>query len=106
MIPAIIRTGFTGLRRDRGALIMSFVLPVAFFSIFAILFGGSSGNRTPRITVLIVDEDQSPTSQRLVAGLKHESALNVFTRPERKKGAPAPGDYTSAGAENAVKQGA
>ena len=105
MIPAIIRTAFTGLRRDRGALILSFILPVAFFSIFAIVFGGQRGNRTPRISVAIVDEDHSATSQRLVEALKREGALNVLTRPEQKKGAPVPADYTSAGAENAVKQG-
>jgi ABC-2 type transport system permease protein len=105
MIPAIIRTAFTGLRRDRGALILSFILPVAFFSIFAIVFGAQRGNRTPRISMLIVDEDHSATSQRLVEALKRESALNVLTRPEQAKGAPVPADYISASAENAVKQG-
>ena len=105
MIPAIIRTGFTGLRRDRGALILSFILPVAFFSIFAMVFGGQRGNRTPSIGVLIVDEDHTATSQRLVDALKGESALNALTHPEQKKGAPVPSDYTSASAENAVKEG-
>lgn len=105
MISAIVRTGFTGLRRDRGALIMSFILPVAFFSIFAIIFGGSAANRTPRVSVLIVDEDHSVTSQRLVSALKQEAALHTLTRPEQNKGAPAPEDYTALSAENAVKQG-
>jgi len=105
MIPAIVRTGFTGLRRDRGALILSFILPVAFFSIFAIVFGGQRGNRTPPISVIIVDQDHSAASERLVKALQRESALNAFTHPEQKKGAPAPVDYTSSGAENAVKQG-
>ena len=38
MIAAIVRTSFRALRRDRGAFILSFVLPVAFFSIFAVIF--------------------------------------------------------------------
>ena len=37
---AIIRTAMASLRRDRGALSLSFVLPVVFFSIFAVIFGG------------------------------------------------------------------
>ena len=48
MIFTIVRNGFRSLRRDRGALILSFVLPVAFFSIFAVVFGPMSGNSTPR----------------------------------------------------------
>ena len=31
------------LRRDRGALALSFILPVVFFSIFAVIFGGRRG---------------------------------------------------------------
>ena len=40
MMAAIIRNGFRSLRRDRGALILSFILPIAFFSIFGMIFGG------------------------------------------------------------------
>ena len=35
MIGNIIRTGFMTLRRDRGAVMLSFIVPIAFFSIFA-----------------------------------------------------------------------
>ena len=37
---AIVRTAMVSLRRDRGALALSFILPVVFFSIFAVIFGG------------------------------------------------------------------
>ena len=40
MISAIIRTALVSLKRDRGALALSFLLPVVFFSIFAVIFGG------------------------------------------------------------------
>ena len=105
MIATIVRNGFRALRRDRGAIILSFVLPVAFFSIFAIVFGGMSGNCTPRVNVLVVDQDRSATSERLVRGLQQETALVVATRPEAKEGQPPPSDYTAATAEAAVKQG-
>ena len=42
MISAIVRTAIVSLRRDRGALALSFILPVVFFSIFAVIFGGRS----------------------------------------------------------------
>ncbi len=104
MIAAIVRTSFRALRRDRGAFILSFVLPVAFFSIFAVIFG-QTHNSTPKVSVAVVDEDHSIASQRLVAGLEHEEALNAFTAPKPKNGAPQKPDYTAQTAEAGVKAG-
>lgn len=91
------------LRRDRGALALSFILPVVFFSIFAVIFGGRR-DTTPKVTILVVDEDYSRASQRLVQGLKQEGSLVVKTRPAPVKGAEQP-EYTAATAEVAVKEG-
>lgn len=103
MISAIIRTAAVSLRRDRGALALSFVLPVVFFSIFAVIFGGRR-DTTPKVSVIVVDEDHSHASQRLVQGLKEEGSLVTKTRPEPVKGAEQP-EYTAATAEAAVKTG-
>ncbi len=93
------------LRRDRGALVLSFVLPIAFFSIFAVIFGRQH-DATPKVRVIVVDEDQSEASRDLVKGLEDESSLIVATKPEAKnKNAPTPADYTAATAEAAVKAG-
>lgn len=92
------------LRRDRAALALSFILPVVFFSIFAAIFGGRH-DTTPKINVIVVDEDHSLASQRLTQGLQHEGALVVRTRPEPVKGVEQP-EYTAASAETAVKEGA
>ncbi len=40
MIVPIIRTAMVSLRRDRAALALSFILPITFFTIFAVIFGG------------------------------------------------------------------
>ncbi len=104
MIAAIVRTSFRALRRDRGAFILSFVLPVAFFSIFAVIFG-QAHNSTPKVSVAVVDEDHTAASQRLVDGLKHEEALNAFTAPKPKQGVPQKPDYTAQTAEAGVKAG-
>jgi ABC-2 type transport system permease protein len=105
MIAAIVLNGFRALRRDRGALILSFILPIAFFSIFGMIFGGMGGSGTPRVSVLVVDEDHTAVSARLVRALLQEPSLDASTHPKGKKGAPVPPDYTAASAETAVKQG-
>ena len=92
------------LRRDRPALAMSFILPIAFFSIFAAIFGGQH-NSTAEIKVILVDQDRSRASLELTKGLEREASLVIATRPPSKDKAAAPPDYTAATAEAAVKAG-
>jgi ABC-2 type transport system permease protein len=103
LIFPIVRTALIALRRDRGALALSFILPIVFFSIFAVIFGGRRDS-TPKVTVLVVDEDHSPASGRLIQGLEHEGSLSVKKKPAPKQGAEQK-DYTAATAEAAVKAG-
>jgi ABC-2 type transport system permease protein len=102
LIFPIVRTALTALRRDRGALALSFILPVAFFTIFAVIFGGRR-DTTAKISVIVVDQDHSRASQKLIKGLSAES-LSVSTRPSAKRGVEQP-EYTAATAEAAVKSG-
>lgn len=103
MILPIVRTAVVSLRRDRAALSLSFILPVVFFTVFAVIFGGRR-DTTPKVSVLVVDEDHSRASSRLVAGLKQEGSLVVKTRPDPVRGVEQP-DYTAATAEKGVKEG-
>jgi ABC-2 type transport system permease protein len=103
MISAIIRTALVSLRRDRGALALSFILPIVFFSIFAVIFGGQR-DTTRKVKLIVVDEDHSRASQLVVKGLKSEGSLAIKTRPESVKGAEQP-EYSAATAEVAVKEG-
>jgi ABC-2 type transport system permease protein len=101
----VARTALLALRRDRAAFVLSFILPLAFFSIFAVIFGGMHDS-TPRIKVILVDEDKSDTSGDLIRGLSRESSLSIATHPAPAgKNAPTPPDYTAAAAEAAVKAG-
>ena len=108
MIFTIVRNGFRTLRRDRGALILAFVLPVAFFSIFALVFGGMRSG-TSKVDAAVVDQDHSAVSQRLLAALEQEPSLHVLKRPpaqtESGEAAANRSDYTAATAEQAVKDG-
>lgn len=105
MIGTIVQTSFRGLRRDRGAFLMSFVLPIGFFTIFGFVFGSMRGSSTPRVTVLLVDEDHSTASRALVRGLLHEPSLDAMTQPKATKENPAPVDYSAPTAEAAVRSG-
>ncbi len=78
MIRALMKASFLHLRRDRVVLALTFVLPIAFFSIFALVFGGRGGSGSElRVDVGVVDEDGSPVSTRLLAALEKEKGLKV-----------------------------
>ena len=63
MIATILRVFFISLKRDRVALMMTFLLPIAFFSIFAMVFGGQGGS-SPTVDIAVVDLDGSELYQR------------------------------------------
>jgi len=103
MILAVARTHLARLRRDRAGLTLSFVVPIVFFSVFALVFGGPRG-ATRRVPIAVVDEDGSETSRRFVAALEREPGLAVRLR--RATTASAPGrPYDRKAAEGAVREG-
>jgi ABC-2 type transport system permease protein len=82
MIVSVVRAGWLNLRRDRAALMLSFIVPIVFFSIFAGIFGAQK-SKTPKTTVVIADLDRSDSSRRLIDALKRESALDVVLTPKK-----------------------
>jgi ABC-2 type transport system permease protein len=104
MIGVLLRTYFLNLRRDRPAQTLTFIVPMAFFTIFALVFGGRH-DVTGRVRVAVVDEAHSPASARLLAALQRESGLRV------RSSAPASHDDTTkvaltrARAEALVREG-
>ncbi|MGC2637159.1 MAG: ABC transporter permease [Acidobacteriaceae bacterium] len=105
MIGTIVQTSFRSLRRDRGAFLMSFILPIGFFTIFGFVFGSMRTSATPRVSVLVADQDHSEASRALLRGLQREPSLDAVTRPKATKENPAPADYTEASAQDAVRNG-
>ncbi len=98
MILQVMRAGWMNLKRDRAALMLSFVVPIVFFSIFAGIFAGRAAS-TPKVTLAIADEDRSERSRRLIAALKSEKALRVVEVDEEKH------PFTAASAQIYVKTG-
>lgn len=102
MIGTLLRINWTNLRRDRVAQMLTFLLPVLFFSIFATVFGNQGNSATTRVRIAVVDEDQSAFSRRIVAGLRAEKALRAQTSAD-PEGTGAPLDR--AAAERLVRDG-
>jgi ABC-2 type transport system permease protein len=103
MILAVARTHLARLRRDRAGFTLAFVVPVVFFSVFALVFGGTRGG-TRRIPLVVVDEDGSANSRRFVEALRREKGLRVIAaRVETGAGKETPYDRSSA--ERAVRDG-
>jgi len=108
MIALLFRNSWAQLRRDRAAQVLAFIVPIAFFSIFAVIFGGG-GNRmdgTSRVAVAVVDESGTEKSGALVEALKADSGLRVITTRPARAGENASGEaLTRATAEDMVKRG-
>ncbi len=94
MIGTLLRSQWINLKRDRVAQSMTFLLPIIFFSIFAMVFG-SQRNPTQKVQVAVVNEDHSDYTKRLVQALAAEGGLDVRTT-KGDNGAGGPLDRASA----------
>jgi ABC-2 type transport system permease protein len=105
VILAVVRAAWTMLRRDRAALALTFVVPVVFFSVFALIFGGQRSSGTRRVKLIAVDEDASARSKRFLDTLAAEKAFDLRRAPRSSDGAAPPPPYDRAAAEAAVRGG-
>ena len=65
--------------KDKRALMLHLLMPVVLAAFFGSLFGGNGGgDRTSKIDVGLVLQDQSEQSQKIAAGLKADSSLNII----------------------------
>jgi ABC-2 type transport system permease protein len=105
VIAAVAKNRLWNLRHDRAAMVLSFVVPIVFFSIFASIFGGDSNrNETRKVRVAVVVEDGSPAARRFLEALRTDKALDVAERPKGAKGVMEP-PFTASSAEAAVRAG-
>jgi len=83
MIWTVMMVCVRRLVHNRIELLLAFVVPIAFFSIFALIFGGGVGaGSTPNIKVVAVDTVHDDRSRRALATL-HDTAGLHFVRGER-----------------------
>lgn len=85
MIKAAIQLAKKDLRiyfRDPVAWLLGFLLPIVLVTIFGFIMGAAwgGGGPAPRVTLYVVDEDQTPQSERFVQQLRDSDMLRVRPR--------------------------
>jgi ABC-2 type transport system permease protein len=68
---------------DRRSVIVSFVVPIAIASFFGSIFSGPSNSNEPaRISIAVVDQDNSAISKAILSGAQGDRNLKVATPAE------------------------
>jgi ABC-2 type transport system permease protein len=89
----LVRTSFIRFFANKGAMIITFLVPVVLIYLFGHVFGlyrsGRSGGPTG-ITVAVVDQERGSAAPVLIAALKSEAAFNVITETREADGSKSP----------------
>ena len=78
MIWTVFQISLRRLVHSRSEILLTFGVPIAFFSIFALIFGSGGSGRTPKIDVVVVDEVGSAASRALVESLRQQGGLHFL----------------------------
>jgi ABC-2 type transport system permease protein len=80
MIWTVVRVGLLRMWHGRVELLLTFAVPIAFFTIFAFIFDEQIGlGKSPRVNVALVDEDGTDQSRKLLAALAGQSTLRIYS---------------------------
>jgi ABC-2 type transport system permease protein len=72
---------FANLRRNRPALVLSFIVPMVIIYIVGLVFGlGRQDSGPTGIPLAVVNESDSPAAQKLVAALQSEKSFRILTK--------------------------
>ena len=77
MTGAALRALFLELRRDRGAVVMAFLLPVVFFLVFAWIFAGAGGNDL-RIRIVVAQAVEDADGDALLEALAEDPGIRIL----------------------------
>jgi ABC-2 type transport system permease protein len=79
MIWTVFRIGLSRLRRNRVELVLTFVVPICFFSIFALIFGeGLGSSSTSKIKAVVVDRVGDAASAAAVERIESMDSLRLL----------------------------
>jgi len=71
----------------RTEILLTFVVPIAFFTIFAFIFDEQIGlGKSPRVNLALVDEDDTELSREFVSELAEWETLRIYTPAEHPEG--------------------
>jgi ABC-2 type transport system permease protein len=109
MIRTILYMNWLTFRRDRIAVGLTLLMPIVFFSIFAVIFGamgrgnGSGAGPTSRFRVLVVDEDHTEMSARFVRAIDAQESIEIRTAPNTTDTSDSARPYTRDEARTLVR---
>ena len=79
MIGTVVRVGLLRMWHGRTEILLTFVVPIAFFTIFAFIFDEQIGlGRSPRVDLAIVDEDVTELSREFASALAEWETLHIY----------------------------
>lgn len=102
MIWTVMQTSWRRLKNNRSELFLTFIVPIVFFSIFAVIFGSrDSASSTPKIKIAISDTSGAALSERAVKLLEEQKSLRI-SENGRSHGAST---VSRSAAEDLVRRG-
>lgn len=88
MIGPIVRTGILTLARSRADLLLTFLIPIAFFSLFTLMFERGVGP-VRELALGLADADGGAASSALVARLEAREEIDLVRTGNRARDVPA-----------------
>jgi ABC-2 type transport system permease protein len=85
MIATVLKISLLTLARDRVALVLTFVLPLIFFSVFASVFAPMDSASIQAVRTIVVAEPGTTFAARLAARLATQPGLEVVQRPAAER---------------------
>lgn len=74
---ALVRKDLILFVQDRRALLLNLTMPIVLGAFFGYIFGGAGSGDPAKIDVALVLQDTSSVAQKIVAGLKADTALQI-----------------------------
>jgi len=81
MIRTIIQISLLRLWHNKAELVLTFLVPILFFSIFAWIFGSRGSGATPQLKIVVCDEVESDVSKAAIAILEKTQSLRFHLPP-------------------------
>ncbi len=105
MIRIVIQISLLRLWHNKAELVLTFIVPILFFSIFAWIFGSRGSGATPQIKIAICDEVESHVSRATIAILEKSPSLRFHNPSKPGSGTTKQNRIDRAAAELLVRRG-
>ncbi len=82
-ISTLIQKDFVLFLRDRKAMMLTYLLPIALISLFALAYGGIGSSKARPVRLLVSDQDSSAQSAKLISML--DSTPEIIVKAQHPK---------------------